>query len=40
VEKNGWGLLNIQERAESIGGKLFLESEPGKGTWVEIELER
>lgn len=39
-EKNGWGLLNIRERTETLGGKLIIESEPGKGTRVAIEIKR
>jgi two-component system sensor histidine kinase UhpB len=39
-DKNGWGILNIQERAESIGGKLTVESRPGEGTAVIIEMRR
>ena len=36
----GWGLLNIRERAESIGGKLTVESAPGRGTRVQIDIKR
>ncbi len=32
----GWGLAGMRERADSIGGKLVIESAPGKGTTVEI----
>lgn len=32
------GMLNIKERAESIGGKLSIESEPGNGTRITIYL--
>jgi two-component system sensor histidine kinase UhpB len=38
--ERGWGLLNIRERAESIGGKLTVESKPGQGTHVEIDIRR
>jgi signal transduction histidine kinase len=33
---SGWGLAGMQERAESIGGKLTLRSTPGSGTMVQI----
>jgi two-component system sensor histidine kinase UhpB len=39
-ERSGWGLLNIRERAFAIGGKLIVESEPGKGTKVVIEIQK
>jgi two-component system sensor histidine kinase DegS len=32
------GLVGMQERAQLIGGKLALQSEPGKGTTVTIEV--
>ena len=32
------GLIGIQERAQHIGGKLTLQSEPGKGTTVIVEV--
>jgi len=38
--ERGCGLLNIRERAESIGGKLTVESKPGQGTHVEIDIRR
>jgi signal transduction histidine kinase len=33
-----FGLMGMQERAEQLGGKLALTSEPGKGTRVEVEV--
>jgi signal transduction histidine kinase len=33
-----FGLATMRERAESLGGKLRLDSTPGKGTWVSIEI--
>jgi signal transduction histidine kinase/ligand-binding sensor domain-containing protein len=33
-----FGLIGIRERAERIGGELRLESEPGRGTQVEVSL--
>jgi len=35
-----WGLKIMRERIESIGGKVWIESEPGKGTRVTFEFER
>ncbi len=31
------GLIGMQERAEMLGGKLTIESRPGKGTTIQIE---
>ncbi len=36
VNKKTLGLLGMKERSLSIGGKLMIESEPGKGTTVTI----
>ena len=33
-----WGLVNMRERAESIGGRLTIDSAPGQGTRVIVEL--
>ncbi|HUY03325.1 MAG TPA: cache domain-containing protein [Rhodocyclaceae bacterium] len=35
---HGLGLLSMRERAEAIGGRLKLESAPGKGTRIHIEI--
>jgi len=32
------GLTGMRERAQLIGGKLSLQSEPGKGTTVTLEF--
>jgi len=37
-EKGRWGLINITERALSIGGSCVIESEPGKGTRIVVEV--
>jgi signal transduction histidine kinase len=38
VEPTHRGLLNMAERARSIGSRLELRSEPGKGTCVCVEV--
>jgi signal transduction histidine kinase len=39
-EERTWGLQIMQERIESIGGKIQIESKPGQGTHVVFEIER
>lgn len=34
----GWGLITMRERAESIGGRLLIESRSGAGTKVTVSL--
>jgi signal transduction histidine kinase len=34
----GWGLAGMRERIESVGGQLSIQSEPGVGTIVEVEV--
>jgi two-component system sensor histidine kinase UhpB len=34
----GWGLVTMRERATSVGGYLSVNSEPGKGTKVMLEV--
>jgi PAS domain S-box-containing protein len=36
----GWGLLNMRERAEALGGTFTLDSERGSGTRIAIEVPR
>lgn len=36
--KKGFGLVTMKERAESLGGKLHIDSRRGGGTKVELEL--
>lgn len=38
--RKGLGLINIKERAETIGGNVQVTSEPGKGTRVAVEIAR
>jgi signal transduction histidine kinase len=35
-EQGSWGLLNMRERAELIGGRLYISSAPGQGTSVTL----
>lgn len=35
---HGLGLIGIRERASQVGGTLRVESAPGKGTRVTVEL--
>jgi two-component system sensor histidine kinase UhpB len=35
----GLGLLGMRERVESFGGALFIDSAPGRGTQLKIQLE-
>lgn len=36
----GFGLESMRERVESLGGRLVLESEPGEGTTLTVQLPR
>ena len=36
IQQGKFGLLNCMERAEAIGGHLFIHSHPGKGTALQI----
>lgn len=38
-EQPGWGILGMRERAEAIGGQLSIQSQPGAGTTITIEVE-
>lgn len=35
---DGFGLMSIKERLESLKGRLYLKSEPGSGTIARIEI--
>jgi PAS domain S-box-containing protein len=39
-ERSSWGLLTMRERAESLGAKFAIESNPGEGTSVVVEVLR
>ena len=34
----GWGLAGMRERVESLGGTLKIDSAPGRGTTVEVDI--
>jgi signal transduction histidine kinase len=36
LNKRGFGLTSMRERAEELGGELTIESEPGKGTKIAV----
>ena len=36
--QRGWGLLGIQERASLLGGQYQIDSEPGRGTHVHVQV--
>jgi signal transduction histidine kinase len=36
--ENGYGLIGMKERTESLGGEFRLSSEPGRGTSIEVAL--
>ncbi len=38
--QQGFGLTNMRERAEDMGGRLHIESEPGSGTAVIVSVSR
>jgi signal transduction histidine kinase len=40
MEPGTWGLLNMRERAEAIGGTLQIESKRGFGTRVAVHIRR
>ena len=39
-QPHGWGVLLMRERAEAIGGRLEIQSEPGKGTTIAVEVDQ
>jgi len=39
-DHRGWGLLIMAERAEAVGGRCCVESQPGQGTRVTVEVVR
>ncbi len=39
-DRQSWGLISMAERAESIGAQYHIESIPGQGTQVIVEVAR
>jgi signal transduction histidine kinase len=39
-QPQGWGVPLMRERAGAIGGRFGIQSEPGKGTTISVEVER
>ena len=39
LQRGGMGLINMQERAAKLGGKLDITSIPGKGTKIKFTLQ-
>jgi len=37
-KRHGWGLIGMKERAEAQGGRCLIESAPGQGTRVIVEI--
>ncbi|MGB7492600.1 MAG: ATP-binding protein, partial [Thermoanaerobaculia bacterium] len=37
-QRGGLGLLGLEERAAAIGGLLFIDSHPGSGTLIRVEV--
>lgn len=38
-KRSGWGQLIMQERAEAVGGRFHIDSGPGKGTKIVVEVQ-
>ena len=38
LKQHGWGLIIMKERAIAIGGRVRIESVPGKGTKITVEI--
>jgi len=39
-EQSGWGLINMRERAQFVGGQLLIDSNPGQGTQIIIQIKK
>jgi signal transduction histidine kinase len=40
VAQGHFGLINMRERVEMVGGKLRVDSSPGRGTTIAVEMNR
>jgi two-component system sensor histidine kinase UhpB len=40
VSEGHFGLVNMRERVEMVGGKLLVDSSPGNGTTIAVEMTR
>jgi PAS domain S-box-containing protein len=40
ASKTGWGIVNMRERAQAVGGTLTIETAPGRGTHVIVMVRR
>jgi signal transduction histidine kinase len=38
--RTGWGLANMRERAEAVGGHLQVDTHPETGTRISVEVPR
>ena len=36
VERRGWGVVNMRERADAVGAKLHIETIQGNGTTIRV----
>ena len=36
VERRGWGVVNMRERADSVGARLMIDSQKGHGTTIRV----
>lgn len=39
-DSKGWGILNMTERVQALGGTLDISSEPGKGTMMTVTIRK
>jgi PAS domain S-box-containing protein len=40
TQRRGWGMINMRERAEAVGGTLQIDSQIGQGTRLQIQIPR